>query len=304
MALRGHRPVAIESCNIYSGGELPALDVFASESVVVSRCRVEARPRPQFLEPSGLASEPALFVESSTAYLYDSLIVGSIGLGGECGNVSSCGSPAKAGDGVAIVTGVLKARSSGIAGGYGPNGIDIWECEEYYAGGMGASSGDGLNIVGTSMAEVTATGIYGGPLDLGSCAAVSAGEAVVGLGGDFVEASGLARRTVVPSTVTEGRPFEIQIVGGPGELVLLALSAGRGLGQGFRSVVGELHLVAPLELVALGTVADSGRLVVPVTASQIDSGARSIGMQPLFVTAAGDVILEGPMTLVVLDSLP
>jgi len=249
--------------------------------------------------------QAGLLVRGSTAFLFDSLVVGS------AGKPANVASPATSdgGPGLDLDGGLVFAQGSILSGGVGggPNPpFGVSPCA------VPRDGGPGLVLTQSSApSRVVAfdTDIVGG---LGAQPAAGCplapgqdGPANVVLGGTLDTPTGERRTFGASGLVDEGAPIALAFVGEPADFVLLLASAGPRSGVFVEPLGLAPHVdLATFVVLPQGFLPASGVAQTSVQAPILPpfASARTFTTQALFVDASGALFLGAPSHLVVVDA--
>ena len=288
-------PVVLEDLTLFStasaqyhtGPVLPAFRVVNSASVGLLRCELAA-PRSNDHTPG----VTGLFVNASSVYLHDSLVIGGRGDNGE-GIITPNGEDG--GTGVVVEDGSLFAARSWLRGGAGgPSGDGLIQ-QSGGDGGVGLSLGPGVTAVLHDVKTEGGAGGFGFPTSGvdGAPTAVDPTATLTVLGGN-------PRVLSAPPSVASGAPVRLRFTGTPGEAVELGVSQSPAP----TLVLAEAGVAVPASPVTQpsGVVPHTGFLTIdlgsdlPLTTTT----AEVLFVQPRFVDPGGTALLGTPRTLLVL----
>jgi len=314
-------PVLVEDCSI--GGKegwntslgsitrgQDAAWVMNSWAVTFVRCEIiggsgadtlDAVPGPTQEYPPGRGGW-GLYVQDSTAYLYDSTFEGGHG-----GSVLAPGNT-YAWDGADGQSGLIAQGTSfvyasgctyvGGDGGQGMADVAPATC------GDGGDADHGLHVVTATVEfldldSTAIAGVAGAP----GCASGSAGVSAQGievLAGDYSALAGTAHGVEIDATVESGGAVTIELRGEPGEMAFLLVGFAP-LAQWSQGLMGMLMPKSPL-VIALGPMPVSGTMSLPLPIADVPVSTATMFLQGAFQAADGSAVLGAPSALTVFNT--
>jgi len=295
-------PVWIEDCNLIGLGLLAAVRVTDSSTAIITRSTLVGANAPDLA--FGLGWSDGLYCDDSNAYVYDSDLVGSDGLGGPCGDDIECGPATPSGNGASIWGGSMYISGSVLTGGTGDDGET--GCI-FQTMGNGSAGGDGVSLSGAvpSTVELVDTGLFFGLGGDGSgvCSDGADGApSFVAASSTLVSTAGVARSLSSTTPVREGEMTDIVFTGAEDDFVF-GVASTSALGLALPGYHGPLLVGVPFNLVTVGVLPPSGEVTLTLTMDPLPGGWDYLVryLQALHVTPGLEAFLSAPTALVVLD---
>jgi len=205
--------------------------------------------------------------------------------------------------GAVLAAGTCLFSNCTVAGGKGGNGFiqpfPTPTCSPPAVGGDGVRVSAGATL--RAIQSLMQGGAGGNPAP--DCSnTVPDGQAIANDGGSVELLSGAPPTLTALAPVREGGTLALTLAGTPGDLALLAIS-GRATAQFLPGLSGELLVMFPASLLALGALPAGGALalsgVLPALPASVEGA--TLFVQAASAPAPGGWVLGGGATLVLLD---
>ena len=276
----------------------PGLLVEGCSAVVLERCDLSGGAGYYSFEFFPGAGAPGLRAVASSLAMHDCTTTGGFGGGAEEAWGDS------GGQGVALADALLFASGTRFIGG--PGGYGGEDC--FFLGGChcydGGPGGSAVWASGASAVTLLGCELLPGLGGDSQCASIgSPGSALLLQGGAASTLlPGDHRSFQLTSPAAEGGTTTARFTGLPGDLVLLGYAAAPGLLE--LPALGSLVLSAPFVVIPGGVLPASGVLQVAYSLPLLAPGVQGLGLfaQGAFLGTAGDAVLGGASTLLILDA--